>query len=93
MNQELTIATKEALVNGANEIERLRRENELLAIKAQAFDAFVGTIALLSPRPNQGYAPDAVWILRRLLAKIEADENATKLGGAPTPAVPDGESA
>lgn len=66
--------TKEALRNGANEIERLRHQNEILAIKAQAFETFSNFVALLTPRPNQGYAPDAVWILRKLLDKLEKEE-------------------
>lgn len=74
MDDSLKSQTKEALKNGATEIERLRQVNEVLAIKAQAFDALSGLVGLLTPRPSQGYAPDAAWILRSLLAKIEGAE-------------------
>ncbi len=67
---------KEALFHGAKEIEILRRENETLAIKAKAFDAFAAMISLLQPRDYVGIAgnPDAVYIMRALLEKIEEAE-------------------
>jgi hypothetical protein len=67
--------TKEALRRGAAEIDRLRRENELLAAKAQALDTLSGIVALAAPRVSQGFAPDAAWIMRRVLADIEDAEN------------------
>jgi hypothetical protein len=67
---------KEALRNGAAEIERLRRENALLAAKAQALDTLSGIVALAAPRANQGHAPDAAWILRKVLADVKRAEMA-----------------
>jgi hypothetical protein len=78
MDASLEMQTKEALGNGAAEIDRLRPENAMLALKAQAFDTISGLVQLLAPRPNQGYAPDAAWIMRKLLADIEKHENAAK---------------
>jgi hypothetical protein len=78
MDASLEMQTKEALRNGAAEIDRLRQDNAMLALKAQAFDTISGLIQLLAPRPSQGYAPDAAWILRKLLADIEKQENAAK---------------
>lgn len=74
MKQKHIAEAKDALRNGANEIERLRRENELLSIRAHAFDTFAELILLLAPKREQGYGIDAVWILRKLLAEIEAEE-------------------
>jgi len=71
MNASLERKTKEALQNGAAEIERLRHQNSILALKAQAFDTISGLVELLTPKSSQGYAPDAVWIMRNLLADIE----------------------
>jgi hypothetical protein len=66
---------KEALEHGAACIDQLRRENELLGIKAQAFDAMAGLITLLVPHRPQGVGIDAAWVMRRLLADIKDDEN------------------
>jgi hypothetical protein len=68
--------TKDALLNGAAEIDRLRRENALLAAKAQALDTLSGIIALAAPRANQGQGPDAAWIMRKVLADIKRAEAA-----------------
>jgi hypothetical protein len=66
---------KEALFHGAQEIERLRNENEALAIKAKAFDAFAQMIMLLAPRGGVGFSgnPDAVYVMRSLLQKLEEE--------------------
>jgi len=72
MKPYLEEKVKEALGKSATEIERMRREVELLSIKAQAYDALAGMIKLLTPR--SGYETsgiDAVWILRGLLLEIE----------------------
>lgn len=74
MTPQHIMQTKEALRHGAAEIERLRRENEMLAIKANAFDTFAAFVLLVSPKQYATSAPDAVWILRKLLAEIEAEE-------------------
>ncbi len=65
---------KEALSRGAIEITTLRHENQMLAIKAQGFDAFCILMTLLVPPRSGAMAPDAVYIMRKLLAEIEADE-------------------
>jgi len=65
---------KEALQRSADEIVRLRREIELLSIKAHAFDTFAGFVSLLGPRGQiMSSSPDAVWIIRKLLAEIDAE--------------------
>lgn len=68
------IQIKEALQNGAAEIERLRQQNGMLALKAQAFETISGLVSLLVPRQNVAYAPDAAWIMRKLLADLEKQE-------------------
>lgn len=78
MDASLEQQTKEALRNGAAEIDRLRQDNAMLALKAQAFDTIFGLIELLAPKRSQGYGPDAAWILRKLLAETEKRENAAK---------------
>jgi hypothetical protein len=68
---DLTKQTATTLKSGADEIDRLRRENEFLAVKAQAFDMLSSMLALAAPRTPQGYGPDLAWRLRNLAAGIE----------------------
>lgn len=63
---------KEALERSADLIERLNREREILAVKAQAFDLIMS----MRPRYDVAWSPDAVTILRDLLSKIEREEKA-----------------
>lgn len=72
---------KEALENGAQQIEQLRRHNEMLSIKAQAFDAMAGLVTLLVPRQSHGEGVDGAWIMRKLLADIKREESETARGG------------
>jgi hypothetical protein len=69
---------KEALKHGAKTIERQRREMELLSIKAEAFEAISGLVRLLSNRGGvvmgAGH-PDAPYIMRELLERIEKEEH------------------
>lgn len=72
---------KEALRQSAHHIEMLRDENRALAIKARAHDAMCNLIELLKPRQGEACGVDPVYILRRLLGKMEAAENAKKEPG------------
>lgn len=63
----------EALEKGAETIDRLRRQVELLSIKAEAFDTVRDLVLLLRPRSSMGYEPDAAHIMRELAAKLKAD--------------------
>jgi hypothetical protein len=77
MDKKLVFESKEALREAANEIERLRRENEILSIKAASFETFSNFVALMTPKHSQGYGVDAVWVIRKLLAEIEASERSS----------------
>lgn len=67
---------KEALQQSLKAIERLEAEIEMLSYKARAFDTFAGFVAMLSPNRSAAASgnPNAVWILRKLLAEIEVSE-------------------
>lgn len=63
------------------EVEGLRRENDRLRPKAEAYDAIAAILGLL-PHPPQGYGEDIVWRLRKqadeLRAQPLAADNATE---------------
>jgi hypothetical protein len=62
-----------ALSYGAEEIDRLRRQNEILSAKVEVMDLF-GAVFRTSPRGhNMGGGEDAAWLLRRELTKMEAE--------------------
>lgn len=69
---------KEALKHGAKTIEQQRREMELLYIKAEAFDTISGLVRLLNNRGGIAMGaghPDAPYIMRELLERIEKEEH------------------
>jgi hypothetical protein len=62
-----------ALSYGAEEIDRLRRQNEILSAKVEVMDLF-GAVFRVSPRGHvMGMGEDAAWLLRRELMKMEAE--------------------
>lgn len=76
MTPKLEHEAKEALRESLKAIERLQHENEVLAIKARAFDTFAGLVASMMPnRVSSGGDPNPVWILRKLIAEIAVAEN------------------
>ena len=52
------------------EIEVLRRDNERLRPKAEAYQAITAILGLL-PQPNQGYGDDIVWRLRKQIEELQ----------------------
>jgi hypothetical protein len=53
-----------------HEIITLKRENERLRPKAEAYDSVAQVLALL-PRPSQGMGEDLVWLLDKRIREIE----------------------
>lgn len=53
------------------EIESLRRRNDLLASKAEAFDAIKSILGLMPNRGLMGYAPDITHTLRAHLHLLD----------------------
>jgi hypothetical protein len=68
---------REALRNAANHIERLQAENRELAIMARSYDAMCNLIGALTPKRGEYSMPDPVYILRKLLTKMEAAKAAS----------------
>lgn len=62
---------EKALTYGVQEIERLRRENKTLAVKANAFDALTTLVSALAPPVNQAASLDAAWCLQRAIRLID----------------------
>ena len=60
---------KHLLQQAAQEIESLRRQNELLQAKVEVVNIF--GVALLGPRPQSGMSPDVVWALRKEIQRLE----------------------
>jgi hypothetical protein len=63
----------EGLEKGADTVDRLRRQIEILSIKAEAFDTIRDLVLLLRPRSSMGYEPDASHIMRSLAEKLKTD--------------------
>lgn len=64
----------QALENGARENDRLKAENQVLAIQARAFDAMANLLSLLVPRHNPPSSVDASWLMRRAAEGLKAAE-------------------
>lgn len=56
------------------EIEMLRRENDRLRPKAEAYGAITAILGLL-PQPTQGYSEDIVWRLRKQIEELQPKPN------------------
>lgn len=52
------------------EIEMLRRENDRLRPKADAYDSITAILGLL-PQPPQGFGEDIVWGLRKKIEELQ----------------------
>lgn len=63
---------KHLLNEAANEIESLRRRNELLEAQMDVVEIF--RVALMGPRRAGGASPDVVWSLRRKIAELETGQ-------------------
>lgn len=69
------------LTYALQEIDSLRRQNEVLRAKAEVVDAF--QLALRADPPRGGaMSPDIVWELRRAIQRREAEQVAPKKAGA-----------
>ena len=68
--------TKDLLNRAIEEIESLRRRNELLSAKVEMIDLFAATLFSKPAMSGQGFAPDVVFELRRRVSEIEADDTA-----------------
>jgi hypothetical protein len=60
---------KNTILNAIQEIEQLRRSNQLLAAQVRVLDILA---AIVLPQREQGMSPDIVWQLRRELEVEDA---------------------
>ena len=60
---------KQLLNEAAREIERLRREHEILSAKVEVVNIFAA--ALLGKPERGGMSPDVVWALRREIKRLD----------------------
>jgi hypothetical protein len=54
---------KNLLQNAKQEIEQLRRQNEILRAKVETMDLFALTLRTEPKYPSQGYGEDVAWLL------------------------------
>ena len=68
--------TKHLLLEAKAEIERLRRQNEILHAKVSTMELFA-TVLHTDPRyPSEAMAVDVAWELQRAADRMESEENA-----------------
>lgn len=72
INQGEIMSLKHLLMDAKQEIESLRRRNEILQAKAEVVEAF--SAALLGPRAQMGVSVDVVWSLHKEIEKLSAPE-------------------
>lgn len=76
--------TKHLLLEAKAEIERLRRQNEILHAKVSTMELFA-TVLHTDPRyPSEAMTVDVAWELQRAADRMKSEENETFL----TPRVP-----
>ena len=61
---------KHLLTNAIDEIESLRRQNEILSAQVGVVEVFAAALGLRNG--NRGATPDVVWALRQEIAKVES---------------------
>lgn len=65
------------LLNEAREeIERLRRHNEILSAKVEMIDLFAVVLHTRPEYPSRGMAEDVAWKIRKRVAQLEAPDAA-----------------
>jgi hypothetical protein len=66
------------LAQAAEEISRLRRQNELLAARVEVMDLFACVLHTRPASQSQGYAEDLVWKIRTALEQKEFPSESTQ---------------
>jgi hypothetical protein len=67
------------LAQAAEEISRLRRQNELLAARVEVMDLFACVLHTRPAGQSQGYAEDLVWKIRAALEQTEFPSESTQV--------------
>ena len=62
---------KNLLIQGANEIQELRRRCELLAAKVEGFELAGRLLAASEPNSNMGYSEDVAWKMRQEAERLQ----------------------
>ena len=69
MNKDLKIQISLGCANFlTEEVEQLRRKNEILSAEKRIVDNFFNMINRLGDRPSQGYGEDLLWQAKREIA-------------------------
>lgn len=64
-----------------NEVERLRRKNEIMGAELGVMNNFFAMIDRLGPKPGQEYSPDQLYQAKKEIA--EAEQSADTSGESP----------
>lgn len=78
MDSDNVLDLKRAMNLAINDIQGLRQTNQLLSAKVEVIDLIA---ALVFPNRSTGMAEDTVWLLRRALASLEPQPEATEVTG------------
>lgn len=62
---------KNLLQNAKQEIEQLRRQNEILRAKVETMDLFALTLRTEPKYPSQGYGEDVAWLLGKAIQELD----------------------
>lgn len=74
MGDDDQLDLKRAMNLAIDDIQRLRQTNQLLSAKVEVIDLVA---ALVFPNRSTGMAEDSVWLLRRALASLDPQPEAT----------------
>ena len=72
MNTDLHMETQHCLSLASDEIERLRRDNEILRAKVDVMELFGLTLRTRPDYGSQGVCEDIVWRMKKLHNEIES---------------------
>lgn len=73
---EISVGCTDFLVN---EVETLRRQNEVLSAEKRIMDNFFGMIHRLGDKPSQGYSQDQLWQAKKEIAEAFEKSKASEV--------------